>query len=145
MRPRQIKDGIYQVPYFLKELDGRRYILPNYLYYGYSKNDLINLVDTTKNRFNIIEFAKANGVNNKKEALSFTGDYIEKVISEYTEIGVVKVLSHSSIGECVIFYLDSEHYIAYVFDLDKVYNEYWQSRFVPENKVEDNWYSNIKM
>jgi hypothetical protein len=138
------KNGIYRVPYFSKEIGDTLYLLPNYSFFGCSTNDTSCLELATKKKYNLIEFAKVNGIVSKKEALIYTGRYIDEVIAEYEKIGVIDILSDSKIGECVIFYLDKEHYVAFVYDTDKIYTEYWKSKFIPQNKIASNWYSNIK-
>ena len=144
MEARDKKDGIYRVPFFSKEVGDTLYLLPNYTYYGCSTNDINCLAKATKKEYNTIEFAKANGIEDKKEGLNYTGKYIDLIISEYNKIGVREILSDSKIGECVIFYLDKEHYMAYVFDKDKIYNEHWKSMFIYQNQICKNWFSNIK-
>jgi len=144
LEARDKKNGIYRVPFFSKEIGDTLYLLPNYSYYGCSTNDTSCLEIATKKEFNVLEFAKANGIENKKEALIYTGKYIDEVIAEYEKIGVKEILSDSKIGECVIFYLDKEHYLSYVYDTNKIYNQYWKSKFISKNKIDKKWYSNIK-
>jgi hypothetical protein len=139
------KNGdIYEAPFFTKELNNVKYLLPNYTYHNCKINDTVCVYKKSNKKFDIIEFAEANEINRKK-ALEYTGKYIEKVLNEYSKIGVREVLSDSKIGNCIIFYYQDHNYIAYVPDINKINNEYWKSRFVPSNKIDDKWYATPKI
>lgn len=144
VQPRIKTDGIYRVPFFSKEISGKMYLLPNYAYFDCGVSDLACLKKSVQQDFNIFEFARENGIGGRTEALLFTGKYVDHVIKEYEKLGVRSILSSpSSIGNCVIFYLDGDKFIAYVPNMYEVHNRIWLSRFESENLIKDKWYCNF--
>lgn len=141
---RQERDNIYVAPSFVKEVNDEYFLLPSFSYFGCIESKIECLQAATKIKYDLIEFSKAtNGVTLEKEAIAFAIDYSNKVMNEYEKSGVVDILSDSKIGNCIIFFPDKEHYIAYVPDLNEVHNEFWKERFIESNKAENSWYLGV--
>ncbi len=140
LQARYFKDGKYRAGFFDKQIDGKRYLLPNFHYFGCESGDTICLRKFTIKKINLKEFGYANGYKDTDEAYPITVEYIEKVMKEYDKIKIYKISSNESLGGGIIFYYEEDNYVAYIPDLSKVENENWKKRFTEENKIKDKWY-----
>ncbi|WP_299187067.1 hypothetical protein [uncultured Aquimarina sp.] len=136
---RDYNNGVPRAFFFTKELNGKEYLLPNFLAINCKLEDSLCFKNYTDKNFDIVSFAKANNVDRKK-AFKYTEEYIESVVKEYEKIGVYKILSSSQIGDCIIFYINQDEFLAYVQDINKVFNNFWKTNFDKKNKISKKWY-----
>lgn len=133
-------EGNPVVYFFTKEINGNKYLLPNYKLFDCNILDKECLSKHSKKQFSVKEFAIANGIENDEQIRIFTENFVDNTINEFKKLNVNSVLSDSKIGECIIFYIDDKNYIAYVPNLNNIYNELWESKFINENMIKEKWY-----
>lgn len=130
-------DGVFKTPFLKKEIDGQSYLLPNFEYYECEEP----VQECLPKGFDIEKFYELNITKTSQEPHKFVRDYTTPIFKEFEKIRVYRILSRSSIGECIIFYIDENNYVAYVPDIEKIHNELWKLRFVPDNKIGEHWYA----
>ncbi len=138
---RHSRDSILLAPLFVKHLNNIGYTLPNFAFYGCDFTDYECLEKSTRVKFDIIEFADANDIEKEKEK-EFVSSYSKKVIDEYQKLDIFRITSNPEIGECIIFYFDTQDFLIYATDVNKINNQYWRKELSILHEIEKNWYTN---
>jgi hypothetical protein len=137
---RNEKDGIYKAPFLTKELNGKEYLLPNFLHHGCTIPEKECLEKISTKKFDILEFHSDNNPDSTVDAYTFANEYTLPIFNEFEKLRAYYIISDSSIGNCIIFLLNEDYYLAFVPNIEDIINDFWKSKFAEENKIEDNWY-----
>ncbi len=137
-------NGIYKAPYLTKELNGKEYLLPNFDCFGCVTPTKECLEKITSKKFDIVEFYSEKNSDITINPYVFSNQYTLPIFNEFEKIRTYHIISYSGLGDCIIFLLDEDNYLAYVPNLNSIKNEIWKSRFIEKNKIDENWYSGSK-
>lgn len=141
---RNEQDGIYKAPFLTKELNGKEYLLPNFSHHGCVTPGKECLEKISSKKFDILEFNSDNNADSTIDPYTFSNEYTSTIFNEFEKLRAYHIISDSGIGDCIIFLLDEEHYLAFVPNGADIKNELWKSRFIEENKIDDKWYSGTR-
>jgi len=138
------KDSIFKAPSLFKELEGEKYFLPNYSYYGCNDSNYKECLERiTNHKFDIIAFSKKNNIEDENMSYDYVKEYTNNIFDHYEKINVPYILSKESIGNCIIFYIGEHNFLAYVPDRKEILNTFWLALFNEDNLVSKNWYSGV--
>jgi hypothetical protein len=137
------KDGVVQAPFLEIEINGTEFLLPNFKYYGCEvpTPDCFNHI--TK-KFDIAEFNTQFNKDSDVDGFSFVYDFTFELFKEFERINIFRIVSNSWIGDCIIFDINENDYLAYVPDIKNVKNEFWKSKFIEANKIDEHWYAGTR-
>ena len=71
-------------------------------------------------------------------------DFTFELFKEFERINIFRIVSNSWIGDCIIFDINENDYLAYVPDIKNVKNEFWKSKFIEANKIDEHWYAGTR-
>jgi hypothetical protein len=131
---RKVDSNKYVAYKFTKELDDKKFILPNYKYY----NDRQIGNDTL---FDILKYGSAYGLKSFSDANNAARRYSDSIVNEFDKSKAYKIFSSEKEGHFIIFYLNPTDFIAYVPDKSKVSNDFWKSTLNKCKQLEPNWFS----
>jgi len=142
MEARNTVNEKVKAPFLTKEINGKRYLLPNFNYYNCQKplEKCLRMKKITK-KFDIEKYNLKFNENKDVDAYTFTYNSTNAIFKEFEHLNVYRVLSRSSIGNCIIFYINENEYLAYVPDVNSLKNYYWISRFKKDKKEGKYWHS----
>lgn len=140
---RNEKENVYKAPFLIKEANNIKYLLPNFKYYDCKVPSIECLKDVTSKKFDILEFS-SDFNDDDIDPYIFVSNNTDKAFEEFEKMRIHKIVSNSTIGDCIIFLLNEKEYLAYVPNVENIVNRNWKSRFIKENQIDKNWYSGIR-
>jgi len=141
IKARYEKEGGVKAPFLTKEINGDRYLLPNFNYYGCSKPEASCLSKVSK-KFDIEKYNSQFNTNKSINAYTFVYRSTSALFEEFERINVLRIYSNS-VGDYIIFNINENDYLAYVPDINNIKNTFWKAKFIEKNKINEYWYSGV--
>lgn len=139
---RLTENNKYLYPYYVIEKNDKKFLLPNFSYFKCSY-DLSCIQKYSEKKFDIYEYARLNNVTDK-DAVKFVYDQSMELNEVFHRLNITSVISDNiSIGECIIFFPNSEEFIAYVPNSKKIKNTFWKEKFTKKNQIYNNWFAGV--